>query len=201
MKRRTPLVSSHRSAQGEPPSLFRQVLHYASLAFGVGLILYGLERGIELLLRAVFGIPVTLQDVVGPSANYDLVSPFTLGIVVTGVYNLWLALAARKEPQGRVTTLLVAEAITASLLAFIFWWGIGLALFSLLQRIAGVQVKTADWATACALIITGVSYVAFEQYLRRRSVHDPAVASAPRRGMVFALAELHKLLHLQPSHS
>lgn len=174
-------------AREDAPSLFRQILHYASLAAGFGLILYGCERGIELLMRALFGVPVSLLDVVSPSGSYDFASPLLLGLLVTGVYSLWLALSGRKEPQGQVRTLLIGEAIAASLLAGIFWWGIGLALFSLLQSIAGVQVSATDWAAAIAMMITGASYLAFEWFLRKRSIHEPAVAAAPRRGMVLAL--------------
>ena len=174
-------------AREDAPSLFRQILHYASLAAGFGLILYGCERGIELLMRALFGVPVSLLDVVSPAGSYDFVSPLLLGMLVTGVYSLWLALAGRKEPQGQVKTLLIGEAIAASLLAAVFWWGIGLALYSLLQSIAGVQVSAADWAAASALVITGAGYAAFEWFLRRRSMHEPTVAAAPRRGMVLAL--------------
>lgn len=171
----------------ESLSLFRQVLHYASLASGFGLILYGFERGVELFMRAVFGIPVSLLDVASPSGSYDFVSPLLLGILLTSLYSLWLAFGSRKEGEGQGRTLLIGEAIGASLLALVFWWGIALALFSLLQYLAGASVGAADWAAASAMMIVGVGYLAFEWHLRQSGAHEPTIAAAPRRGMVLAL--------------
>src|SRR6185312_15623006 len=73
-------------ARHDTHSLLRQVLHYGSLAIGVGFALFGIERAIELLLRTLLGTPVGLSDVVGVSASYDFASSITLGLLITGVY-------------------------------------------------------------------------------------------------------------------
>lgn len=61
--------------RNDTTSLLRQVLHHGSLAIGVGFGLYGIGRGVELLLRAWLGVPASLSDVAGFSASYDFVSP------------------------------------------------------------------------------------------------------------------------------
>jgi hypothetical protein len=174
-------------ARNDTPSLLRQVLHYASLAFGVGIGLYGIERGVELLLRAWLGIPASLSDVVGFSASYDFVSPITLGLLTVGVYGMWLRLAARRQPEGPVTTFLIGEAITTALFAVVFWWGVGFVVLNVLESLAARSVGLLDWAGAGALAISGASYILLDLYLLRSSTRTPTVGAAPRRGFVFAL--------------
>src|SRR5262249_52944687 len=51
----------------ESYSLLRQILHFFSFAFGLSYLLYGIERGLELALRALLGSPAPLTDITGPS--------------------------------------------------------------------------------------------------------------------------------------
>ncbi len=174
-------------ARNDTSSILRQIVHYGSVAYGVGFVLYGIERGIELLLRRLLGVPTALSDVVGLSASYDFVSPITLGLIVIGVYSTWLRMASRRESEGWVRALLTGEAITTALLAAVFWWGIGFVLLNALESVSGARVEPGDWAGAIALVITGIGYIPFDLYLQRRSSQDAAIASVPRRGFVFAL--------------
>jgi hypothetical protein len=168
-------------------SLLRQIIHFLSFAYGMGYVLYGVERGIELILRALLGVPASLTDITGPSATYDFVPLISLGLLIAGVYGFWLNDVARQRPAGQVTTFLVAEAITAALLAVSFWWGIGNVLLNAMESVAGShpQLNALAWATAFAFVITGLAYIALDIYLRRLSIQ--AGSTGPRRGFVFIL--------------
>jgi len=168
-------------------SLLRQIIHFLSFAYGMGFVLYGVERGIELILRALLGVPASLTDITGPSATYNFVPLISLGLLIVTVYGFWLNDVARQQPAGRVTTFLVAEAITTALLAVAFWWGVGNVLVNAMESIAGShpQLNALAWATAFAFVITGLAYIALDIYLRRLSIQ--AGSTGPRRGFVFIL--------------
>lgn len=170
-------------------SLLRQILHFASFAYGVGFALAGIYRGIELLLLPLFNVSVPLRDITGPSAIYDFASPLTLGLLVIGVYSLWLIMTTRQQPNGRVIAILVGEAITAVLLAAVFWWGVGNLLLNALESFvpASVVPDSRSWVSALAFFITGIAYISLDLHLRSRNLQDAATASGPRRGFVFAL--------------
>lgn len=174
-------------ARNDTPSLLRQILHYGSVATGVGLGLYGIERGIELLLRLILGNPVALGDVISPAASYDFVSPLSLGLVVVGVYTLWLRQAGGGQQEEWEKTLLTIEAIAGVLFAAVFWWGIGFVLLNTLGSLGGTSVGQTNWANAIALVVTGICYMLFDFFLLRSSTRSPIIASAPRRGFVLAL--------------
>jgi len=173
--------------RNDTPSLLRQILHYGSVAYGIGFGLYGIERGIELLLRLLLGNPSALGDVIGPAASYDFVSPLSLGLIVIGVYSLWLRQATGQQKEAWVQTLLIIEAIAGILFAIIFWWGIGYVILNALESLSGAAVAQTDWARAIALVITGVCYFLFDLLLLRSSTRQSLIASAPRRGFVLAL--------------
>ena len=174
-------------ARNDTPSLLRQILHYGSIAYGVGFGLYGIERGIELLLRLILGHPAALGDVIGPAATYDFVSPLSLGLVVIGVYSLWLRQATGQQKEEWEKTLLTIEAIAGILFAVVFWWGTGFLILNALERLSGATVAQTNWASAIALVITGVCYILFDLLLLRSSTRQPLIASVPRRGFVLAL--------------
>ena len=173
----------------DAPSLLRQILHFASFAYGVGFALVGIYRGIELLLLPLFSVSVPLKDITGPGASYDFASPLTLGLVVIAVYSLWLIMTARQQPNGQVITVLVGEAITAVLMAAVFWWGVGNLLLNALESFVpvGSAPDARSWVSALAFFITGIAYISLDLHLRSRNMQDAATASGPRRGFVFAL--------------
>src|SRR5262249_7315555 len=145
-------------------SLLRQILHFFSFAFGLSYLLYGIERGLELALRALLGSPAPLTDITGPSAEYAFVPSISLGLLVMVVYGFWLRAASRQRPSGQTTTLLMEEAIGAALLAASFWFGIGLMLFHVMEGIAGSNrwPDVEAWSMAIAFIITGLGYIALD---------------------------------------
>ena len=171
-------------ARNDTASLLRRILHFASFAYGVGLVLYGIRQGIELGLLTLFGVSIPAQEIL---ANYNFASFIIFGLLVIAVYTLWLRITARQEPLAWTTTILICEAIITALLAGAFWWGIALVLLNAFERIAGIQPGPRDWAPALALIVTGLAYIPLDFYLHRRFKQDSSTASEPRRGFVFAL--------------
>jgi hypothetical protein len=172
--------------RNDSASLFRSILHFASFAYGVGLILYGISRAIEFGILALFNVTLSASEILN---SYNFVALITLGLLIAGVYALWLRITARKElsAQGWVTTILTGEAIITFLFAAAFWWGIALLFFNLFQMLAGLTTGPRDWAPALALIITGLAYIPFDFNLHQRYKRDAATAADPRRGFVFAM--------------
>jgi hypothetical protein len=169
--------------------LVRMIMHGASLAFGFGLVLYGVFLALKLALSPVFKISVGLGDVLGSSAGYDFVSPLLTGILITAIYLLLLRNLSRQgliELQARRLT---EWAIATALLAGTFWAGCGYLLYALLQTVAPAPTGPDSqlWTTTLALIITGLAYIPLDLSIRWRFRLDPAATVGPRRGLVLAL--------------
>lgn len=175
-------------ARGDTRSLIRTVAHLGSAAFGLLFVLIGLDRGIELLLRAIFGATVGWGDIAHPwNAPYDFISPLTFGLLVCAAYGLWLRAERAYSPLGVEGTTRTMEAVAAAMLAVPFWWGIGRVLDTSFQWLglgagAGRTVPE-QWAASLALLLTGLAYIplAIRLFLQGES------AGAPRRGFILAL--------------
>lgn len=163
----------------------RMALHGASLAFGTGYALLGVFIALEVLLSPLFKIPLTLQDVLGYSAQYEFLSPLLLGLLIISVYHILLRNVVRRGLLASHVCSLVEWAIAAVLLAGVFWGGIGYALYTLLQ--APIGPDSESWVTILALIISGISYIPLALYIRRRHALDPVATTGTRRGFVLVL--------------
>src|SRR5205085_9591477 len=117
-------------------SLLRKVLHLFSFGYGIVAVLVGIYRGVELILLPLFKVAVEQKEISGPFAEYDVLSPLTLGLLVVGCYAFWLRQAARQEATERVSVSLTIQAIAAALLGVSFWWGCGGVLLNILEYIA-----------------------------------------------------------------
>lgn len=169
-------------------SMIRRVVHLISLGYGAIFIIIGIYRGLELIVLALLKIPAGLSDFSGPFAEYDVLSPLSLGVLIIAAYGLWLRKAARTQPQKEETTVsLIALSIAAALFGVTFWYGCGLLIFNLLEQAApsNTTLTTEGWATAYAVIVSGIAYIPLDIFLRRRSEKLGIVA--PLRGFVFAL--------------
>lgn len=165
----------------------RMVMHGASLAFGIGYILGGVFVAFEVvLLRLLFKTNLAWQDIFGYSASHDFLSPLLLGLLITGVYHLLLRDVSRRGLMEVRVRHLSEWAIAAVLLAGTFGWGIGSAIYNLLQGPDLVSGNQA-WAAALALMISGVAYIPLEIYFRWQHALDPVNTAGPRRGFVLAL--------------
>ena len=80
-------------------SLLRKVLHLFSFGYGLVAVLVGIYRGVELILLPLFKVAVEQKEISGPFAEYDVLSPLTLGLLVIGCYVFWLRQAARQEAE------------------------------------------------------------------------------------------------------
>jgi hypothetical protein len=167
-------------------SLLRRILHFTSFAFGIGLLLYGISKAIELGFLALFGVTLPAGEILD---NYDFTAYITLGLLVAGVYMIWFRIAAKKELEGFgwAYTMQIDLAIITALFAGAFWWGIAFVLLNAFGSLGGIQPGPRSWAPAFALIVTGLAYIPLDLYLHRRYKQDPALAADPRRGFVFAL--------------
>lgn len=174
-------------SRNDTTSLLRRVLHFISFGYGMIAILVGIYRGVSLLLLSVFKVATEQRSISGPFAQYDIISPLTLGVLVAGVYLLWLRNAARKQPAEQASVSLTAQAIAAAFLGASFWYGCGLLLLNFLESAipSNIALTPGSWATAIALIVTGIGYIPMDILLRRRSAQ--AAFKTPLRGFVFTL--------------
>jgi hypothetical protein len=169
-------------------SLIRTVAHIGGLSLGVGMLLFGLDRGIELLLRGVFGVPVGWGDVAHPwTASYDFISPLSIGVILAVVYGLWIRAEKADLPPGAQTTRLATEAVVTVIFAAAFWWGIGRLAYTALQWFgsSGGGSFAERWAAAIALAVAGLAYIPLAVHLRLSTAQTEN--STPRRGFILAM--------------
>ena len=168
-------------------STIRTITHIASLGLGVGMLAYGVDRGVEFLLRGAFGIPIGWSDIAHPwTASYAFVGPLSVGIVLVVGYGLWIRAEKVDLPLGAQLTRLTTEAVTSLIFAAAFWWGAGRLIYTVLQWFGapGGEALAARWAGAIALTLAGLAYIPLAIHLRRATQPE---TSAPRRGVVLAL--------------
>lgn len=184
------------AARNDFHSLIRTIAHIASICVGVAALLFGLVRGVELLLRGIFGsifggkfgTTIGWSDIAHPwNASYDFISPLTVGVLLIVVYGLWLRAEKSRLPLGAQTTDLITEAVAAVIFAVAFWWGIGRVAYTALQWLGNVRVESypALWANANALVVGGLAFIPLAIHLRRAT--SSSGNTAPRRGFVLAM--------------
>ncbi|HZS76158.1 MAG TPA: hypothetical protein VFA41_06040 [Ktedonobacteraceae bacterium] len=171
------------------PSLLRQILHFASFAYGVVFLLIGAATGFDLILKSILRVPISIADIVRPSNTPDFVSALTFGLLVMAVYYLWLRMSASERAGEPATTHSILAAILSALLAVWFWWGVGSTLLNMLESLlpAGNVPQAQDWAAGLASILTGLAYLPLAYILHRWSAREPATAAPAWRGFLFAL--------------
>ncbi len=175
-------------SRNDTSSMIRRVLHLISLGYGVIFIIIGIYRGLELALLALFKAPAGLSDFAGPFAEYDVLSPLSLGLLIVIAYGLWLRKAARAQSSTQETMVsLITQSIAAAVFGVTFWYGCGLLIMDLLERAApsNTNLTTEGWAAAYAIILAGVTYIPLNILLLRRS--EKLGIITPLRGFVFAL--------------
>jgi len=162
-------------SRNDTASAFRRVFHFIGFGFGIITVLVGIYRGVTLIfLLAIF-------------AEYDVISPLSLGMLVVGAYVIWLRKAVLKHPEERVSVFLTGLAIAAALAGAAFWSGCGLILLNISGHFfpSTTPVTPENWATAIALFMAGIAYIPLGLLLRIRSTR--AAFLVPLRGFTFAL--------------
>ncbi|HLX40458.1 MAG TPA: hypothetical protein VKR42_07995, partial [Ktedonobacteraceae bacterium] len=174
-------------SRNDTASLFRRIFHFIGYGSGLIYLLEGVYHIFTLLQLTILKIPLTPADISGPGAQYDIVSPLSLGLVTIAVYLFWLRRTEQKHPAVKSLTNLSLQAITATFMAVPFWWGGGSLLLNILEKInpSSTPLTSESWAFAIALILTGVGYIPLDILLRRRSTQT--APSLPLRGLIFAL--------------
>ncbi len=168
-------------------SLFRRVCYFISYGYGFIFMLMAVSRIFTLLLFTILKVPVPPNELSGPNAQYDIVSPLSLGLITTGVYLFWIRRSTLLHPGEKVATNLSIQAITAVLMAATFWASVSALLLNVLQKLfpTGTPLTAESWAYPLALLITGIGYILLDILLRRHSVQSSYIL--PLRGFVFAL--------------
>ena len=175
-------------SRNDTASVFRRVFHFIGFGFGIITVLVGIYRGVTLIfLLAIFKGSLPANSISGAFAEYDVISPLSLGILVVGTYVIWLRNAVMKHPEERVSVFLTALAIAAAVSGAAFWSGCGLILLNILEHVfpSTTPVTPENWATAIALFIAGIAYIPLGLLLRIRSTQ--AAFLVPLRGFTFAL--------------
>jgi hypothetical protein len=175
-------------SRNDTASVLRRVFHFIGFGFGIIAGLVGIYRGVTLIfLLAIFKESLPANSISGPFAEYDVISPLSLGILVVGAYVIWLRNAVMKHPEERVSVFLTGLAIAAALAGAAFWSGCGLILLNILEKVfpSTTPVTPENWASAVALVIAGIAYIPLGLLLRILSARTAFLV--PLRGFTFAL--------------
>ena len=173
--------------RNDTSKLLRFILHFSSIATGVGLILTGLYRGILLVLLPVFKLSFGLRDVTGPNPLYDFAPFLLLGLLVIGVYHLLLIGAAKRNLIERAVVPATETSVATILTALLFWSGVAFLVYSALRALHGASPDSSIWEQNVAAIIVGLVYIPLDFLLWRRNATDPSVYAGARRGFVLAV--------------
>jgi hypothetical protein len=68
--------------RNDSASLLRSILHFASFAYGVGLVLYGISRAVEFGILTLFNVTLSASEFLN---SYNFVALITFGLMITGV--------------------------------------------------------------------------------------------------------------------
>lgn len=175
-------------SRNDAASVLRRVFHYIGFGFGIIAGLVGIYRWVTLIsLLAIFKESLPANSISGAFAEYDVISPLSLGLLVVGVYVIWLRNATMKHSEERVPVFLTGLAIAAALSGVAFWSGCWLILLNILEKVfpSTTAVTPENWASAIALVIAGIAYIPLGLLLRILSAR--AAFLVPLRGFTFAL--------------
>lgn len=167
--------------------LLRFILHFSSIAIGVGLVLTGLYRGVLLVLLPLFKLSFGLKDVTGPNPLYDFAPFLLLGLLVIGIYHLLLIGAAKRGLIERGVVLATETSVATILSSFLFWSGVAFLVYSALRVLHGASPDSSLWEEYVAAIIVGLVYIPLDFFLWRRNRAEPTMYAGARRGFVLAV--------------
>jgi hypothetical protein len=169
--------------RGDTRSLLRVVAQFGGFLVGLVSILVGVERAVELGLRAAFGLETNLA--IALAQFYDFIPALLFGAVALAAYGVWLERDSFHSPLGEQTTELTTLALVGITLGVPFY----IAIVQLLNQLGesafgGTPLSTSALAATLALLFTGLAHPFIAIELRRRTIGD--AADGPRRGFVLA---------------
>lgn len=172
-----------RVVRADVHSAIRQVAHLIGFIVAVIITVVGIDRGLELALRALLREPVAWTDL---ATSYDFLSVLVSGVVVALAYGLWLRRESASLPMGAANARLVAEAFAAAALTVPLWWGFGVSLHNAIEAVSSSTAPDgASWATGLALLITGLLSIPLVIDLQRTTVATGE--THPYRAFIFGL--------------
>ncbi len=183
-------------------SRLRVFFGLAGLAFGIVLVVFGIQHGAELLVGQIVGVAATTYPYSDQaSATYYTASdhvtfaaPLLFGAIAAVVYVRWLSRDAQAGgPLNTPTARQAMVAVTAALTAIPFWIACALLLGDIIEHTAtgGAHPEARVWPTHSGFLIAGLAYIPLALYLRRLAANSGVYA--PRRAFVFALLALGTL--------
>ncbi len=162
-------------------SAIRQVYQLLGFFNAIGYVLVGLFGLIYLGTRSALGDPFQLVQF----AQGYVLPILLVGLLIGSFYLWWLRSERNSSRMGAKTTDHSLIAIIAFEAAIPFWFGIGFAIWRVLEIASGLSVAAIDWAIPISLILTGVAYIPISLYLRILTARTDAIG--PRRAFVLAL--------------
>jgi hypothetical protein len=162
-------------------SAIRQVYQLLGFFNAIAYVLVGLFGLIYLGTRSALGDPFQLVQF----AQGYVLPILVVGLLIGSFYLWWLRSERGASRMGAETTDHSIIAIIAFEAAVPFWFGIGFAIWRLLEIASGLSVAAIDWAIPISLILTGVVYIPISLYLRVLTARTDAIG--PRRALVLAL--------------
>ena len=168
-------------SRGDNGSAIRQVYQLLGFFNAIGYVLVGLFGLIYLGTRSALGDPFQLVQF----AQGYVLPILLVGLLIGSFFLWWLRSERGASRLGAETTDHSIIAIIAFEAAIPFWFGIGFAIWRLLEIATGLSVESIDWAVPISLILTGVAYIPISLYLRILTARTGAIG--PRRALVLAL--------------
>jgi hypothetical protein len=165
-------------------STLRQVGQLVGLARGAATVALGTGLALYFAFRTSLGEAASWQNF---ADRYDFLPNLLAGLLVVGVYGLWMRRERDNSRMGAQATLLSIQAVIAFVFAAPFWFGIAGLLYRVIEATTNpsFQDEALGWSLPLATLVTGAVYIPTSLYLRRQT--QSSGVQGPRRAFVLAL--------------
>jgi hypothetical protein len=165
-------------------STLRQVSQLLGLAQGTISVATGTGIALYFAFRTSLGEAASWQSIVD---RYLFLPGLLSGLLVVGIYGLWMRRERDNSRMGAQATLLSIQAVIAFVFAAPFWFGVAGLLFRVIETTTNptFQDEALGWSLPLAALVTGAVYIPTALYLRRQT--QATGVQGPRRAFVLAL--------------
>ncbi len=165
-------------------STLRQISQLLGFADGAVSVVSGTGLALYFAFRTSLGEAASWQSFVD---SYNFLPSLLAGLLVVGVYGLWLRRERDNSRMGAQATVLSIQAVIAVVFAVPFWFGVGSLLYRVIETTTNpsFQDEALGWSLPLAALVTGAVYIPTSLYLRRQT--QATGAQGPRRAFVLAL--------------